>query len=125
MAEISFCGQVCAECPVFQATRENNQAQGLWLALEYSSGDHLYQAEEMRCFGCHSHTAILAPMCKSCEIRSCAYGRVFISCAECEHYPCATIERLVPVDTDNRSVLEYRHESILSYRSRAAEILLS
>ena len=125
MADISFCGQVCAECPVFQATRENDQGQRIWLALEYSSMDHQYQPWEMHCNGCHSQAIALAPMCKTCEIRDCAYGHVLISCAECENYPCSTIERLVPVETDNRVELDYRHQCIIRYRSREAEILLS
>ena len=125
MAEISFCGQVCAECPVYQATRENNLGQRIWLSLEYSSADHQYLPEEMRCEGCHSQAVALAPMCKVCEIRDCAFGRVFISCAECEQYPCAKIDRLVPVDTDNRAELELRHECLLTYKSRAAELFFS
>ena len=125
MAEISFCGQVCAECPVYQSTRENDQGQRIWLSFEYSSPDHQYQPEDMHCTGCHSQAVALAPMCKACEIRDCAFGRVFISCAECEHYPCPAIERLVPVDTDNRAELEYRHECLISNRSRAAELLFS
>lgn len=121
MANISFCGQVCAECPVYQATRENDQGQRIWLALEYSSADHQYQPEEMRCNGCHSQSA-LAPMCKACEIHVCAFERVFISCAECEQYPCPTIERLVPVDTDNRVELDYRRDCLIRHRSRAHEL---
>lgn len=122
MAKISFCGQVCAECPVYQATHENDQGQRIWLALEYSSESHQYQPSEMQCQGCHSPYAKLAPMCKSCEIRNCAFGRVFISCAECEEYPCAIIERLVPVDTDNRAELECRRECLLNNRSKAREL---
>jgi hypothetical protein len=125
MAKISYCGQVCAECPVYQATRDNDQGQRIWLALEYSSEDHQYQPEEMLCHDCHSQSATMAPMCKTCDIRNCAFGRVFISCAECEQYPCPTVERLVPVDTDNRAELEYRREYLLNHRSRACELLLS
>ena len=125
MDKISFCGQVCAECPIFQATRENDQSQRLWLALEYSSADHQFQPVEMICYGCHSQAVALAPMCKTCEIRDCAFGRVFISCAECEEFPCATIERMVPVDTDNRAELENRHHCLISSKSRAAELLFS
>lgn len=58
MAEISFCGQVCAECPVYQSTRENDQGQRLWLSFEYSSPDHQYQPEDMHCTGCHSQAEL-------------------------------------------------------------------
>jgi hypothetical protein len=125
MAKISYCGQVCAECPIYQATRENDQSQRIWLALEYSSKDHQYRPEEMCCHGCQSRSAAITPMCKECDIRNCALGRVFISCAECEQYPCPTVERLVPVDTDNRAELEYRREYLVSHRYRACELLLS
>lgn len=121
MPKISYCGQVCIECPVYQATRENDHAQRIWLALEYSSADHHYQPEEMRCTGCHS-SSTLAPMCKSCEIRECAIERVLISCAECQDYPCSIIERLVPIDTDNRAELECRRDYLCGYRSRIHEM---
>ncbi len=125
MAEISFCGQICAECPVYQVTRENDLGQRIWLALEYSSESHQYHPAEMHCQGCHSLFANLAPMCKSCEIRNCALGRVLVSCAECVDYPCDIIERLVPVDTDNRAELEYRHDTLITHRCRSAEIFFS
>lgn len=120
MQRISYCGQSCSKCPVYQATRENDHAQQVWLAMEYSSADYPIQPEEMRCHGCHSQQA-LAPVCERCEIRSCASNCVLISCAECQNYPCSIIERLVPIETDNRAELEARHAHLSAYRTRIRE----
>jgi len=106
MAELAFCGLDCNECPVFQATRADDQAQKVWLAMEYSAPSDCFHPSDMTCLGCHQQSHPLSKMCRACEIRRCASQHVLNTCAECYEFPCVLIERFVPVETDNRNKLD-------------------
>lgn len=110
MPEYAFCGQICAECPVYHATIHNDQASQIWLAAEYASSDYALIPTDIHCTGCHKQGGNLSRMCASCQIRACAVKRVRSNCSECPQYPCSLIERFVPIETDNRAILESLHQ---------------
>lgn len=113
MAQWSFCGLNCEECPVYQATRNQDRAHQVWLAAEYSSESSWYSPSDMTCQGCHSQQRLESKMCQACALRKCASSRVRQTCAECAEFPCSLIDRFVSIETDARAVLEMEREKCL------------
>ncbi|WP_167956765.1 ASCH domain-containing protein [Anaerosporobacter faecicola] len=106
--EIAFCGLVCTDCPIYIATATQDEEKKEQLAREYSTETCTFEKEDMVCYGCHSQDEAMkhSKMCGDCEIRNCKKTAKIDTCASCEAYPCAHIERFVPADGENRKRLE-------------------
>ena len=109
MASLAFCGVHCEDCLLFQATESGDFAALAGYAVDLSLPGLPLCAEDLACRGCHSREGWHAKSCRECAIRSCAQQSVKISCAECRSFPCRSIQRLVPVETDSRNELEFAH----------------
>ena len=88
---ISFCGDLCSECPRYLATNEGNSKELEYLAeLWYRLGfrDHLVSAEEMKCHGCSRE--------KDCshKINRCTELTNKNNCGECRNFPCRTMKQV-------------------------------
>ena len=103
---IAFCGLVCSDCPVYIATKTNNEELKRKLASEYSTDTCKFVKEDMTCTGCHSMVGVNEKMCKECLIRKCGMSKNLSNCAECNEYPCHHIESYVPAGSDNRKMLD-------------------
>ncbi|UCC93314.1 MAG: DUF3795 domain-containing protein [Thermoplasmata archaeon] len=105
--EIAYCGLVCAECPAFQGTRDDNfelleRAAKVW--SEHYDED--LTADSIRCHGCKSTTGTLSVTCTTCKVRICATDHGVESCALCDEYGCDTLEGILSVAPEAREKLE-------------------
>lgn len=86
---VSPCGLNCLACPAFKATKDNDDDARRTVAADWSK---LYKSdikpEDINCKGCNSSEQPLFHYCQICEIRSCAQGLGFVTCAECNQYAC-------------------------------------
>lgn len=106
--EIGYCGCVCTECPVYLATKKNDLELREKLAAEYSTEQCTFEAMDLFCYGCHSEKTNGTKMCGDCDIRNCKEHHNRNTCADCSQFPCESIEKYVPVDSDNRKRLDGR-----------------
>lgn len=103
---IAFCGLVCSQCPVYIATKTNNEELKEKLAIGYSTDTFEFVKEDMNCMGCHSVVGVNEKMCKECLMRKCGMHKSIFHCAECNEYPCQYINSYVPTGSDNRKMLD-------------------
>ena len=103
---IAFCGLVCSQCPVYIATKTNNEELKEKLAIEYSTDTFEFVKEDMNCTGCHSVVGVNEKMRKECLMRKCGMHKSISHCAECNEYPCQYINSYVPTGSDNRKMLD-------------------
>lgn len=82
---IAPCGVYCGVCPQMVAYKNNNERLKEKLAANYG-----VKPEDISCDGCTSDNPFL--LCASCNIKSCVQAKGIESCAECEEFPCETIE---------------------------------
>jgi hypothetical protein len=90
---IAYCGLDCQECPVYVATRTNDDELRLETALEWSElyaehiGVQALKLEEMNCEGCRTSSGgRLFVGCRNCPLRACGRQRKVSTCAACEGY---------------------------------------
>ncbi len=94
---IAFCGVSCSECPAYVATQADDHEAlehvlGKWRA--YFHAPHLVVADIL-CDSCQMKGGRLNGYCQHCAIRPCALERGVSTCAQCDQYPCAELERLL------------------------------
>ncbi len=82
---IACCGINCAECDARIATINNDDELRKTIAekwkVEY--GNEAITADMIHCTGCNVE-GVKIGHCAECEMRVCAHGKVFTTCAECE-----------------------------------------
>ena len=88
---ISYCGDLCNECPRYTATKSNSRKELEYLAeLWYRLGfrDSIMDPEDMKCSGCSKE--------KECTegINKCKHLENINNCGECQHFPCDNINRV-------------------------------
>lgn len=66
--KLAYCGLKCDECLIYLASINNNKAEQIRLAKEYSTETCQFSEDDMYCLGCHSDTLSIK-MCGNCEIR--------------------------------------------------------
>jgi hypothetical protein len=91
---IALCGLVCSECPAYIGTKNNDHALIERTAREWSAMHKVdVKPEHVWCEGCTTEGGRKSSHCEhGCEIRKCAEGRIFFSCALCdERSDCAKI----------------------------------
>jgi hypothetical protein len=91
---VSACGIDCYKCECYIATRDNDQTGKEIVAQKWSKQ---YEAnltsKDIECEGCMSDGMHFA-WCHKCPIRRCVIDKGYQSCADCEEYPCKTVEFL-------------------------------
>jgi len=80
---IVYCGLDCAKCPIYVATKNNDEELRKKTAEQFGM-----EAEKLYCSMCNSEEGDLFYWCAECPIRACARDRGFKTCAECSDYPC-------------------------------------
>jgi hypothetical protein len=92
MSIIAYCGLDCSECPTLIAVKTGDRALQEKTAREWSvqfaqyTGRNDLKAEEMVCDGCTTVDDRVFLGCRVCAMRSCARGKNFSTCAECERF---------------------------------------
>ncbi len=104
---VGFCGIICSECPVFIATRKNNDRERERIALMFSKQyEKRYGKEDIRCAGCTTGSSLVFNYCETCEIRKCGKERKLRNCAFCPDYPCPRLSELFSKCGKARTVLD-------------------
>ena len=91
ISKVAYCGLNCEECPVWVASRNNDQDLKIKTAREWS---RLYAGElsqeltpdDVQCGGCRSRGTAVFLGCRVCPIRDCCNKKKFLSCAGCPGY---------------------------------------
>lgn len=104
--EIAYCGLNCDTC-ITKLTIKNEGIEGLErLAKEWSTPENQITGRDLYCDTyCTSTEGKLPAYCKDCEIRNCGIKNKVDNCGECEKYPCELINERVPLDSNERSIL--------------------
>jgi hypothetical protein len=87
---IGVCGDNCAECPRFIATKNGSTRHlrdiaALWKRLGWRNADTTW--DELACGGCGRSNA-----CANSMLRDCAFEKDFDTCGQCRDYPCDRTE---------------------------------
>lgn len=92
---IAYCGVNCSECPIYQATRNNDNDSRAKVAREYSER---YKTEvkpqDINCDGCTSAAKKIMGYCQTCDIRKCGLDRDILNCGYCVDYPCNKLNKV-------------------------------
>jgi hypothetical protein len=103
MEYIAYCGLLCDQCPIYIATKNNDEKTKEKLAIEYSNEKCKFTKEDMNCEGCFSVKNKDSKMCGDCEVRNCAEKKNNIeNCSCCSDYPCALIDKYSPAECRTR-----------------------
>ncbi len=103
---IAFCGLNCLKCEAFLATQNNDDALRAKVAEESSRTFNItVLPEQINCNGCLSD-GIKISYCDQCEIRKCAKGRHFRTCADCEDYACSNLNGVLSSSPDAKLNLD-------------------
>jgi hypothetical protein len=105
---IAYCGLVCSTCPLFVATRANDEKEARRVAalLKREYGIDA-AAGDIQCDGCVGGGRLYVN-CARCEIRPCAIGRGVSSCGACPDFPCMKIEAFLKAEPAARDALVSR-----------------
>lgn len=91
---LSACGLDCPTCECYEAHQDNDLERKQDIALRWSKNyDADLKAEDIACDGCMSEGAHFS-WCGKCPIRACVVQKGYLSCAECDSFPCPTNEFL-------------------------------
>lgn len=105
MMDLAYCGLNCNECLIYLAFVSKNTAEQIRLANKYSTDTGRFSKEDMDCLGCHSDT-VSQKMYDDCKIRLCGAKKSYGSCAECDEFPCSTLEENLGNNSDNLNNLK-------------------
>lgn len=103
---LAYCGFNCQDCPVYQATTSQDEGLRAAILAQYQHANPHLTLEDLFCHGCKSNSADNTHLCKTCEMRCCCRAKNLITCANCNDYPCAIIERALPLESAGRSRLD-------------------
>ncbi|GAB1365322.1 DUF3795 domain-containing protein [Candidatus Cloacimonadaceae bacterium] len=85
---IAPCGIDCQICDAYKATQANDLELLKKLQENYKQQFNKDIAlDDLCCDGCPAEGRHIG-FCKVCEIRSCAFGKGYQTCAECSEFPC-------------------------------------
>ena len=102
--EVSYCGLDCKTCPIYLASRENDETKKgemiyeIILACKKHYGNDYKYEDINECDGCKSESGRLFFGCSDCKIRKCAGEREIENCANCEEYACENLIELFKSD---------------------------
>lgn len=94
---IGSCGLDCTKCNAYIASMTNDdelrkKTAEIW-TNEYNFP---FKPEDVNCHGCHAADGVQIGHCSQCEIRTCAYGKGYKTCAECAEFSnCAKLEAFI------------------------------
>jgi len=107
--KISFCGDVCSECPRYVATIGNDtnalkSFAELW--FKFGFRPKVVDPEEIKCLGCNKE------MSCSNGINDCEHLENIMNCGECDRFPCEKINAVFEkTETVNKSCKDKCTES--------------
>jgi len=82
------CGIDCQDCKVYLATQKDDPDERKRLAEQFfKQHNQDIDPETIVCDGCSSGKRMIG-FCAICQIRACAFGKGYATCAECQDFPC-------------------------------------
>ena len=116
---IAYCGLVCQTCPIYLATREEDEEQQKRMRSEIAQlcreqYGMVYEPEDIGdCDGCPTEGGRLFFACADCAIRKCAREKALESCARCDGYVCERLEAFFATEPVARTRLDEIRSSSL------------
>ncbi len=110
---VSYCGLICAGCPVLWATHEKDQQLKEKMKAEIAVlSNKLYATEYgpediTDCDGCMAENGRLLTGCEECRIRKCAREKKIPNCAHCDDYICDTLDTFLKDNPEAKSRLDF------------------
>ncbi|MFX1366166.1 MAG: DUF3795 domain-containing protein [Promethearchaeota archaeon] len=90
---IAYCGLNCSECPIFIATKKNDDKERQKVAKNWSKLlNSEYEKEDINCDGCHSKKGRLWVNCRNCDVRNCGLEMEVETCGHCIDYSCEKLD---------------------------------
>jgi len=104
---IAFCGLICTECPVHEATQKDDDVLRAKTARKWNNhfGWNLTPID-INCDGCLTVGGRIFGYCSDCEIRTCARDRGMVNCGHCPEYACEKLEAFWKLAPSGRKVLD-------------------
>lgn len=103
---IAPCGIDCQICDAYKATQANDTELFKKLQENYKQKfNKVIALEDLYCDGCPSDGRQIG-FCAVCEIRKCAYGRGYTTCAECNDFPCEKGSFIWTTNSVSKATLE-------------------
>jgi hypothetical protein len=112
MEIIACCGLVCHTCPIYLATRLEEEEERTKMRQEIvrickEQYGINYSLEEITdCDGCQTTGEKLFIACRSCRIRQCAKTKRLENCAYCDGFPCEHLATIFQTEPTARTRLE-------------------
>jgi len=110
--QISYCGLMCHTCPIYLATREDDQAKRKKMRVGIAEqctklfGTE-YKPEDINdCDGCRTEGGRLFSGCKTCLIRNCVKDRGLENCACCSEYACEQLSKFFATEPEAKKRLD-------------------
>ncbi|MGD1118276.1 MAG: DUF3795 domain-containing protein [Dehalococcoidales bacterium] len=90
---IAVCGFDCSNCPAYKATQSNDEAERKRVAEKWDKATGTkHTVEDILCDGCRAGGRIVT-YCATCNIRTCAQNKGYLTCVHCPECPCDKIVR--------------------------------
>ncbi len=90
---IAYCGIICSQCPVYLATKaDDNKAREEVASLWSKQYGIDMNPKDANCDGCLKKNGRLIGHCLVCGIRACGMGKKLSNCAACADYPCEQLK---------------------------------
>ena len=112
-SRISYCGIMCAGCPVLWATYEKDAQVKEKMRVEIAKmSNNLYGTQFDSkdigdCDGCMTENGRLFPGCNNCQIRICAMNRKIPNCAYCNEFMCETLQKFLIDNPESKTRLDF------------------
>ncbi len=109
---ISYCGQICSNCPIYLATKETNKEvqeqrrAEIAKSFEKTYGIYFEASDIGDCDGCRTAEGRLYFACNECKIRKCAKQKSIENCAYCPDYACKDLEEFFKRDASSKGRLD-------------------
>ena len=110
---LAYCGIVCSECAAYLATQAEDLVALEKMAAQASLdfGVEMTVADAM-CDGCLATTDRQIGYCHQCAVRQCALSKHVETCANCESFPCETIDAFATPGSEHRQRLDDLYQSL-------------
>lgn len=109
---LSYCGLVCGTCPIYLATREQNEEKKRKMRIDIARQIKEHYGQDAKpedvtdCDGCKTEDQKLFSGCKNCLIRKCAIKKELENCAHCGEYPCDKLQEFFTTDSEAKDRLD-------------------
>lgn len=108
---IAPCGIDCRVCDAYIATKTNNMYLKQKLADDFKKNFGVEKPlSELDCDGCGAEGRHIG-FCEVCEIRVCAFGKGYSTCAECGEFPCVKGAFIWTHNSQSKAKLEELREA--------------